>query len=39
MRHTIWYDQPGIGSGAGTAYLEQVFRWARVADPKAKLLQ
>jgi endo-1,4-beta-xylanase len=37
MRHTIWYDQPGIGSGAGTAYLEQVFRWARVADPTAKL--
>jgi endo-1,4-beta-xylanase len=37
MRHTIWYDRPGIGSGAGTAYLEEVFRWAHAADPNAKL--
>lgn len=37
MRHTIWYDQPGIGAGAGTKYIEQVLRWAREADPKAKL--
>lgn len=37
MRHTIWYDQPGIGAGAGTKYIEQVFRWAHDADPSAKL--
>jgi endo-1,4-beta-xylanase len=37
MRSTLWYDKPGIGAGAGTKYLEQVFRWAREADPKAKL--
>ena len=24
MRHTIWYDQPGIGAGSGTKYIEQV---------------
>jgi endo-1,4-beta-xylanase len=37
MRSTLWYDKPGIGEGDGTKYLEQVFRWAREADPKAKL--
>jgi endo-1,4-beta-xylanase len=37
MRHTVWYDQPGIGAASGTAYIEQALRWARVADPKAKL--
>jgi len=37
MRHTIWYDQPGIGAGSGTKYIEQVFRWAHQADPNAKL--
>ena len=37
MRHTIWYDQPGIGAGAGTKYIEQTLRWAREADPNAKL--
>ncbi len=37
MRHTIWYDQPGIGAGAGTKYIEQALRWAREADPSAKL--
>jgi endo-1,4-beta-xylanase len=37
MRSTIWYDQPGIGSGQGTKYIEQVFRWAHDADPNAKL--
>jgi len=37
MRHTIWYDQPGIGTGSGTKYIEQALRWAREADPKAKL--
>jgi GH35 family endo-1,4-beta-xylanase len=37
MRHTIWYDQPGIGEGIGTKYIEQALRWAREADPGAKL--
>lgn len=37
MRHTIWYDKPGATAGKGTEYIEQVFRWAREADPKAKL--
>jgi len=38
MRSTVWYDQPGIGfAGKGTAYIEQAFRWARAANPQAKL--
>jgi endo-1,4-beta-xylanase len=37
MRHTIWYDQPGIGAGADTKYIEQALRWAHEADPAAKL--
>jgi endo-1,4-beta-xylanase len=37
MRHTLWYDQPGIGAGDGSKYIEQALRWAREADPKAKL--
>ncbi len=37
MRHTIWYDQPGIGAGTGTKYIEQTLRWAHEADPSAKL--
>ena len=37
MRHDIWYDQPGIGAGSGTKYIEQALRWAHDADPKAKL--
>jgi endo-1,4-beta-xylanase len=37
MRHTLWYDQPGIGAGSSTNYIEQAFRWAHAADPKAKL--
>jgi endo-1,4-beta-xylanase len=38
LKHSIWYDQPGIGlAGRGTAYIERVFRWARAADPKALL--
>jgi endo-1,4-beta-xylanase len=37
MRDTIWYDQPGIGAGTGTKYIEQALRWAREADPGAKL--
>jgi len=35
---SIWYDQPGIGlKDKGTAYIEQAFRWAHEADPKALL--
>jgi len=35
---SLWYDSPGIGlAGKGTAYIEQTFRWARAADPKALL--
>jgi endo-1,4-beta-xylanase len=38
MKHSIWYDQPGIGlAGKGTAYIEQCFRWAHQADPEALL--
>jgi endo-1,4-beta-xylanase len=38
LRPSIWYDQPGIGmAGKSTAYIEQVFRWAHVADPQALL--
>jgi len=38
LRHSVWYDEPGIGlAGRGTAYVEQAFRWAREADPKALL--
>jgi endo-1,4-beta-xylanase len=37
MRHTTWYDQPGISGIEGTKYIEQAVRWAREADPKAKL--
>jgi endo-1,4-beta-xylanase len=38
LEHSIWYDSPGIGlAEKGTAYLEQAFRWARAADPKALL--
>ena len=37
MRHTIWYDQPGMGAGPGTKYVEQAMRWAHAADPSAKL--
>lgn len=38
LRSSIWYDHPGIGfTGKGTAYIEQVFRWAHAADPGALL--
>ena len=38
VRDSIWYNQPGIGfAGKGTAYIEQVFRWAHKADPRALL--
>lgn len=36
LKHSIWYDQPGIGE-KGTGYIEQAFRWAHAADPKALL--
>jgi endo-1,4-beta-xylanase len=38
VRDSLWYNQPGIGfSGKGTLYIEQAFRWAREADPRALL--
>jgi endo-1,4-beta-xylanase len=38
VRDSLWYNQPGIGlAGKGTAYIEQVFRWAHNADPNALL--
>ena len=37
MRDTLWHNQPGIGAGKGTQYIEQALRWAHQADPKAKL--
>jgi len=38
VRDSLWYNQPGIGlSESGTAYIEQVFRWAHKADPRALL--
>jgi endo-1,4-beta-xylanase len=38
IKQSVWYDAPGIGlNGQGTAYIEQSFRWAREADPTAKL--
>ncbi len=36
LRDSIWNNQPGIGL-AGTAYIEQAFRWAHEADPDALL--
>ncbi len=38
VESSVWYDRPGIGmKGQGTAYVEQAFRWAREADPRALL--
>ncbi|MGA7217599.1 MAG: endo-1,4-beta-xylanase [Candidatus Sulfotelmatobacter sp.] len=38
VRDSIWYNQPGIGlSDKGSAYIEQAFRWAHKADPRALL--
>ncbi len=37
LRHTVWSDQPGIGVGPGTKFMEQAFRWAHETDPAAKL--
>jgi endo-1,4-beta-xylanase len=36
FRSTLWSDSPGIGL-AGSAYIEQCFRWAHAADPQALL--
>jgi endo-1,4-beta-xylanase len=36
LRSTVWADSPGIGL-PGTAYIEQAFRGAHEADPKALL--
>ena len=38
LRDSIWYNQPGIGfSARKSQYIEQIFRWAHKADPKALL--
>ena len=38
LRDSLWYNQPGIGLAVnGTSYIEQVFRWAHEADPRALL--
>jgi endo-1,4-beta-xylanase len=38
IKDSLWYNQPGIGSaGKDAAYVEQAFRWAHEADPKALL--
>ena len=38
LRDSPWYNQPGIGlAEKGSAYIEQAFRWAHEADPKALL--
>lgn len=38
MRHSVWYDKPGIGfAGQGPAYIEHALRVAHKADPHAKL--
>jgi endo-1,4-beta-xylanase len=38
FKDSIWYNQPGIGLvDKGSAYVEQAFRWAHEADPKALL--
>ncbi|MGA7752041.1 MAG: endo-1,4-beta-xylanase [Candidatus Sulfotelmatobacter sp.] len=38
FKDSPWYNQPGIGlSERGAAYVEQAFRWAHEADPRALL--
>jgi endo-1,4-beta-xylanase len=38
LKDSPWFNQPGIGlADKGTAYIEQAFRWAHEADPKALL--
>lgn len=36
LKDSLWYNRPGIGL-AGTSYIEQAFRWAHEADPRALL--
>ena len=36
LNYGLWNKAPGIGL-TGTGYIEQAFRWAREADPGAKL--
>jgi len=36
LRDSIWYNRPGIGL-TGPGYVDQAFRWAHAADPKALL--
>lgn len=38
FKDSPWYNRPGIGlAGKNLAYVEQAFRWAHEADPKALL--
>jgi endo-1,4-beta-xylanase len=38
FKDSPWYNQPGIGlTGKDAAYVEQAFRWAHQADPRALL--
>lgn len=38
FKDSMWYNMPGIGlAGKNSAYVEQAFRWAHEADPKALL--
>jgi endo-1,4-beta-xylanase len=38
LRDSVWYNQPGVGfSQQATRFIEQSFRWAHKADPKALL--
>lgn len=38
FKDSPWYNQPGIGlANKGSAYIEQAFRWAHEADPRALL--
>jgi endo-1,4-beta-xylanase len=38
VRDSLWYNQPGIGlAEQGASYIEEVFRWAHEADPRALL--
>jgi endo-1,4-beta-xylanase len=37
LRSTIWSNNPGIGVGPGTAFIETALRWTHSADPEALL--
>ena len=38
FKDSPWYNRPGIGlAGKDSAYVEQAFRWAHEADPRALL--